>query len=162
MDKLLKKDLIALVLAMQSKISASNAEVLEEIHKLNSKFDILQSELLVTKKVNSELSSRLVNMERQCWANAQYSRRECLEVVGIPREVEQKDLESKVLSVLEKVGCKINPDNIEDCHRLSKKSDNVIIKFSRRKDCQHVLRVKKDLRNLNLEDLGFHGENIKM
>ena len=64
-----------------------------------------------------------------------------------------------MLSVLEKVGCKINPDNIEDCHRLSKKSDNVIIKFSRRKDCQHVLRVKKDLRNLNLEDLGFHGEN---
>ena len=46
-------------------------------------------------------------MERQCWANAQYSRRECLEVVGIPRGVEQKDLESKVLSVLEKVGCKI-------------------------------------------------------
>ena len=35
-------------------------------------------------------------------------------------------------------------------------SDNV--KFSRRIDCQHVLRVKKDLRNLNLDDLGFHGE----
>ena len=63
-------------------------------------------------------------MEYQCWANAQYLRRECLEVVGIPREVEQKGLESKMLSVLEKVGCKINPDNIEGCHRLSKKSDN--------------------------------------
>ena len=107
--------------------------------QIDSKFDILQYELLLTKKVNSELYSRLVNMERQCWANAQYSRRECLEVVGIPREVEQKDLESKVLSVLEKVGCKINPDNIEDCHRLS-------------------IRVEKDLRNLNLEDLGFHGK----
>ena len=64
LDKLLKKDLIAIVLAMQSKVYASNAEVLEEIHKLNSKFDILQSELLVTKKVNSELSSRLLNTER--------------------------------------------------------------------------------------------------
>ena len=31
-DKLLKKDLIAIVLAMQSKMSASNAEVLEEMH----------------------------------------------------------------------------------------------------------------------------------
>ena len=49
-DKLLKKDLIAIVLAMQSKMSASNAEVLEEIRKLNSKFDILQSEFLVKKK----------------------------------------------------------------------------------------------------------------
>ena len=61
LDKLLKKDLIAIVLAMQSKMSASNAEVLEEIHKLNSKFDILQSEFLVTKKVNLKLSSRLAN-----------------------------------------------------------------------------------------------------
>ena len=108
----------------------------------------------MTKKVNSEFSSRLVNIERQCWAIVQYSRREYLEIVAIPKEVEQKDLEGKVLSVLENVGCKINPDNIEDCHRLNKKIDNVIIKFSRRNDCQHVLRVKKDLlQNLNLEVL---------
>ena len=159
LDKLLKKDLIAIALAMQSKISANNAEVLEQIRKLNSKFDILQSDLLVTKKVNSELSSRLVNIEHQCWANAQYSIRECLEVVGIPKEVEQKDLEGKVLSILEKVGCKVDSDNIEDWHRLSRKRDNVILKFSRRKDCQHVFRVKRDLRNLNMEDLGFYGEN---
>ena len=98
-------------------------------------------------------------MERQCWANAQYSRRECLEIVAIPKEVEQKNLKSKVMSVLEKVGCKIDPDNIEDCHRLSKKSDNTIIKFSRRKDCQHVFRVKRDTRKLNLDYLGFRGEN---
>ena len=95
LDKLQKKDLIAIVLAMQFKMSANNAEVLEEIRKLNSKFDILQFDHLVTKKVNSELSSRLVNMERQCWTNAQYSKRECLELVGIPKEVEQKDLEGK-------------------------------------------------------------------
>ena len=159
LGKLLKKDLIVIILAMQSKTSADNAELLEEICTLNSKFDIMQSDLLVAKKMNSELSSRLVNMERQCWANAQYSRRECLEIVGIPKEVEQKNLKSKVMSVLEKVGCKIDPDNIEDCHRLSKKSDNTIIKFSRRKDCQHVFRVKRDTRKLNLEYLGFRGEN---
>ena len=65
LEKLLKKDLIAIVLAMQSNMFANSAEVLEEIRTLNSKFDILESDLLVTKKVNSELSSRLVNMERQ-------------------------------------------------------------------------------------------------
>lgn len=41
---------------------------------------------------------------------------------------------------------------------LSKKSD-VIIKFSRRNDCQHVLSVKRDLRKLYLDDLGFLREN---
>ena len=70
----------------------------------------------MTKKVETHLSSMLVNMERQCLANAQCSKRECLEVVGIPIEAEQKDLEGKVLSVLEKVDCKIDPANIDDCH----------------------------------------------
>ena len=65
--------------------------------------------------------------------------KECLEIVVIPKEVEQKDLEGKVLSVLEKVGCRIDPDNIEDCLPLMKKSDNVKIKFSIQKYCQYVL-----------------------
>ena len=55
LDEPLKKDLIAIVLAKQSKMSANNTKVLEEIRKLNSKFDIMQSDLLVTKKVNLEL-----------------------------------------------------------------------------------------------------------
>ena len=63
LDKLLKKNLIAIIIAIQSKISAGSSEVLEYIRKLNSKIDTLQSDLVVTKKVNSKLSSRLVNME---------------------------------------------------------------------------------------------------
>ena len=66
LDKLLKKDLNAIILAMQSKMSADNAEVLEEIRKLNSKLDIMVSDLVVTKTVNSELSRRLVNMGHPC------------------------------------------------------------------------------------------------
>ena len=91
----------------------------------------MESDLVVTEKLNSKLSSRLVNIDHQCWANAQYSRRVCLEVVGIPKKVERKNLEGKVLSIVKKVGCNIDPHNIEDCHRLSKKSDNVVINFSR-------------------------------
>ena len=49
LDKRLKKHLIAIVLAMQSKTSADNAGVLEERRKLNSKFDIMHSDLIVTK-----------------------------------------------------------------------------------------------------------------
>ena len=36
-------------------------------------------------------------MERQCLANAQYSRRECLDTIGIPSEVEADVLEEKVV-----------------------------------------------------------------
>ena len=38
-------------------------------------------------------------MERQCWANALYSRRECLEVIGIPSEVDGDVLKEKVLKI---------------------------------------------------------------
>ena len=53
------------------------------------------------------------NVKRQCWANAQYSRHECLEVVGIPSSVKIKDLEGRVCSVFNGIGIAVNPDNIE-------------------------------------------------
>ena len=115
-----------------------------------SKFSKLQSKLAVTKQVNTELTKKIVTLERQCWANAQYSRKECLEVVGIPRQVDDNQLETKVLSIFEKVGCTIDPGFIDDSHRLGKNNDRVI---SRRKDCKQVLQVKKDLKVLNTDDL---------
>ena len=36
---------------------------------------------------------------------------------------------------------------------LGKNNDRVIIKFSRRKDCKQVLQAKKDLKDLNTDDL---------
>ena len=81
-------------------------------------------------------------MKRQCWANAQYSRRECLELAGIPRQVDDNQLETKVLWFFEKVGCKIDSGFIDACHRLGKNNEGVILKFARRKDCKQVVQVK--------------------
>ena len=61
----------------------------------------------MTKQVNTLLSSRLVGIERQCWLNAQYFRRECLHIVDISSEVEVDALEEKKGSHFEKLGCKI-------------------------------------------------------
>ena len=52
-------------------------------------------------------------MERQCWANAQYSKRECLEVACSPRDVSNENVESKVLEVFGKVGCEFLSRDIE-------------------------------------------------
>ena len=75
------------------------------MRKLNESFSNLQAEVSVTKQVNTLLSSRLVRTERQCWLNAQYSRREWLDIVGIPSEVEINALEEKVVVIFEKLGC---------------------------------------------------------
>ena len=132
---------------------------LDEIRKLNDNFSKLEAAVTVAKNISNLLSQRVVDLERQCWANAQYSRRKCLEVVGIPRSVDDNILEEKVIQVFEKVGCNIDSSNIEVCHRISKKNDRVIAKFSRRKDCQRVLSVKKNLQKLRMEDLGLTGDN---
>ena len=109
--------------------------------------------MAVTKQVNTELNKRIVTLERQYWANAQYCRRECLEVVGIPHQVDDNQLETEVLSLFKKVGCKIDPRFIDYCHRFGKNNGRVIIKFARRKDCKQFLQVKKDLKHLNMDDM---------
>ena len=86
LDKLYKKDLILIVISLQNKLDEANnskTELLDEICKLNDKFDKLQSNVYISKIANDLLSSRFVDIERQCWANAQYSRRECLDIVRI-------------------------------------------------------------------------------
>ena len=85
----------------------SNTKILEEVRKVNDKFINLESQLLVTKNVNSLLQQRVIDLERQCWANGQYSRRKCLEIAGILESVKQNELEDKVLRIFGKVGCNI-------------------------------------------------------
>ena len=72
----------------------------------------------MSKTVSSLLTEQMNNVERQCWENAQYSRREYLEVVGIPFSVNVKDLEGKICTVLNRIGVAVKPDDIEACHRL--------------------------------------------
>ena len=86
--KMLKRELIPIVLLLQNKITEDNNVMLQEMRKFNENFAKLQAEVVVSKRVNSELCKRIVTMERQCWANVQYSRRKCLEVAGIPRQVD--------------------------------------------------------------------------
>ena len=100
-----KKDMIPIVLSLQNKLDhqANNKVLLEEIRKLNENFSKLEPELSVTKQVNSLLLHRLVNMERHCWANTKYSRWECLDIIGIPSEVEPDVSEENVVNIFEKL-----------------------------------------------------------
>ena len=161
LDKLSKKNVIEIALALQDKVESGNTEILEEIRKLNDNFKNIEGELIVSKKVNSELQKHIIQLEKQCWANAQYSRSECLELVGIPSSIEQDQLEDKVVEIFNKVRCNIVKENVEACHRIGKKNDRVIIKFSKLKECLQVLSVKKDLKNLDMVDIGLP-ENCKV
>ena len=62
-------------------------------------------------------------------------------------------------NIFEKLDRNIPSHCIEVCHRVSKKSATVIVKFSRRKDCQQVLAVKKYLRKIKMENVDLPGQN---
>ena len=161
-DKLSKKELIGITLSLQNKVEQYtnvNNDALEEIRKFNENFVKLESEINIVKKVNTLLNKRVIDMERQCWVNAQYSRRECLEVAGIPRDISNDNLESKVFEVFSKSGSEMLSRDIEACNRLTN-NDRVIVKFLRRKDCNQVLSVKRDLQKIKLEDIGLRGSNF--
>ena len=78
-NKLSKRQTIEIALSLKNKVEASNIAntyALEEIRKFNENFFKLESEINVVKKVNTLFNKRVVDKERQCWENAQYSRRE--------------------------------------------------------------------------------------
>ena len=120
-------------------------------------FDQMKSNMCVTKKGNPLLSERLQTIEKQCWANAQYSRRECLEISGIPSSVSGNDLEYVVFKAITKAGIEVSDKDIEDCGQVGKRG-TTIVKFCKRKVSKQVLNVRKDLTKLSMEDLQLTGQ----
>ena len=112
------------------------------VRKLKESISKLNVELAVTKNANNLLLNRLTTLERQCWENAQYSRREGLDIVGIPREVFGEVLEQNVLKVFGKLGCDISPYRIEACHCVGRTIDAVMVVFSKRNSAYQYSYVR--------------------
>ena len=76
--------------------------------------------------------------------NEQYSRKECLEISGIPASIAANGLESKVFEILEEIDVPIGPTLVEDCHCLPSKDSpkKVIIKLNCRKEIRRILLNK--------------------
>ena len=71
----------------------------------------------------------VVATDRQCWENAQNSRRDTLEVVGIPMSVRDNVLDQKVCEEFQEIGVDICDRDIQAFHLLKDK-DRAIVKFT--------------------------------
>ena len=90
-------------------------------------------------------------MERNIHRLEQYSRRECIETVGVPNSITNDLLEEHVVLIFEKLGVVMGPMNIVAYHRLGETGR--VIKLLNRKDAQNVLKkLVKDLNNEGLID----------
>ena len=111
-----------------------------------SKYDKLQSELVISRNCNSLLVNRIINLERSALSNAQYIRKEMLEINPVPHSINNADLEEKVCEALPLTGTKGKPDDLDACHRMKKKG-KVIIKFKNRKQRNDVIFKREELKS---------------
>ena len=150
LKKLSKDEVIALALEYQNKFDSTLTNIDKEISDLRQNYEKMQSELYVSRQVSSKLNEQIVSLERQCWSNCQCSRRECLELSGLPESIENSELEDTALQLFKKLDVEVDSSNIEGCHWLpSKRPKRVIVKLSKRKDANRVWKVKKNLKSID-------------
>ena len=75
-----KEQIIKLFLKTQEQTNNTVNTLTEEIKEIHRSFKILESEIVVLKKLNDALAKQLSLVQRQCWKKAQYSRREFVEM----------------------------------------------------------------------------------
>ena len=136
-------------------------EMKTEIAEINSTMKALYDEnirlkatLEVSHNVTDLLRNQIKSLEIQQNKADQYSRRECLEISGIPESITHEDLEKKTIEIFASIGAKVVPGNIHACHRIGKKG-TTIIKLVNRKDVQMILSNKKKLKDTDKTCIGF-------
>ena len=157
LSRLNKDDLIRLALDFQQKYDITLDKISKELAELCKSYNRLESDLAITKAVNESFRKQILTLERQCWSNAQYYRWKTLQIFGTPENIDDSQLEGKVLTVLSKLDVIIDSANVEACHRLKSncKGKKTILKLSRRKDLGVVRRARSKLKTIDLRSIGI-------
>ena len=155
-----KKDLVDHIENLKGKVVVGNdiqglfnqiSKLSENVDRLVTANDKLNSELLIVRNVNENLQNRIINLEKQQSKSEQYNRRNNVEIPGISNEVSDQNLEETVIRISEDSGIDVNSLDIEGCHRLllgrnaTNTNKRVIVKFVNRKHSEAMLQHKKDI-----------------
>ena len=92
-----------------------------EVSSLQNRVDKLKGQVRLLKDALIHNEIKINNAE-------QYSRQNNIVIPSIPQSVKHKDLEDKVMNVLDKVNVKVTKNDVEACHRLGV-SRKTIVRF---------------------------------
>ena len=85
----MNKDVLAgMVLDYKERFDSTLSAITDELKELKTDFHKFKSDLAISQNVNDKRTKQLILNERKFWANEQHSRRECLEISGIPESVQ--------------------------------------------------------------------------
>ena len=115
LEKLNKEELISLFAENDDKLNSNMANLTNQLAEVNKTLERMESQLEISKTINNTLENHITTLEKQCSRNEQYSRRECIDIVGIPDSTN----EIKACELIGKVtGINVNQDCLESCHSL--------------------------------------------
>ena len=155
-----KKDLVDHIENLKGKVVVGddiqglfnqNSKLSENVDRLVTANDKLNSELLIVRNINQNLQNRIINLEKQQSKSEQYNRRNNVEISGISNEVSDQNLEETVIGICKDSGIDVNSLDSEGCHGLplgrnaTNTNKGVIVKFVNRKHSEAMLQRKKDI-----------------
>ena len=90
------------------------------------RFEILSSELAVSKTCKHHLSEEIIQLEINTVNNAQYHRRESTEVSPFPASISDEELEDTICKALSLTSHELIPDYLKAYHCLKKKETAIL------------------------------------
>ena len=115
LENLSKEELIDELISVED-IPSKLSDLTSRFDDFLRRYEILNSELTVRKNCNR------VQFERNAVSNAQYHRRESLEINPVPASIGHDVFENNVCSALSLTGLEVKPDDLQACHRLRKQT----------------------------------------
>ena len=93
--------------------------------------------------VSAGLHERIIDLQKRTAEQEQYSRKDCVELTGLPEDTNDEDFEDVVVEAFEIVSCKEKKRDFHVVHRSANK--NIFVtKLVNRGDLVSLLRNKKN------------------
>ena len=108
------------------------------------RFEVVSSDLAITRNCHRLLTERVVQLERNAVTNAQYHRRESVEVNPVPPSVSDEEFKLNICKALSLIGHEVKPDHLQQWKSFEE-IKSVIVKIKCRKLKWRALVNRKNL-----------------
>ena len=153
LEKKEKEEIISLHVESHDKLSETITQLTNQVSELAKILSRMENQQASCNSLDTVLDKKVTNLKSQCWKNSHYSRCKCIEIVGISDDAnEKKACEFLTLPT----GALLNLDSLEAYHHLPSEGKNkIIVKFSKRKDVDLVMRNRHKLKQTKPSDINI-------
>ena len=150
-------------LSTKNLILNSFKEIKADIKQLQDDIEEMKDDFtpLTNQNVSGSVFNNLLKLEKEHYELRKYSRRNNVEILGLPNIFTSDRLTEKVVELCKDLGVMIQAGDIEACHRLFQKESNnqlpkkTIARFANRRFVEGLLSKRNISSTLDMNKLGF-------